>query len=447
MNLSVGESKLIETKVTDEGFAGDIIVKSSDNKVVSIETTNDGYLAKANSEGVAVITVQAGNKRDTIEVSVGSVQVEEIVIENVRALELMEKGTEVELDVTILPANATADYTVVANDEKLTVNGNKVKAVASGKTSLTVKAGNKSVDVDVRVVSEEDAYKLFTEEAVESLKRNIARKSIYEDATFEYDQFVITIAGDQGGEANFEALFSDLGIKSINGQFDTIVMEQEFIDAIYHKNNKVTINVENEYGEFTRTLDVKLVNNKGVFDRIKNVAKFRNQVLGARDILDPNLWIVTDSSYNVAKYIVNEFDKLDTFEQILVGPIVRQGSRHLKVHIKIYELLDKHVVTNLENLMRSLEGIVPGVSIFNKLVEGVQSVQKTIDELGVIGRENGGLLPSQLLNRVKAQIKLIKDKLSSLTSRSDLTEEELKEVKVLEEKLRELEDLVEKLED
>ena len=152
-SLTIGETLQLKASVSPSSATKkDVTWSSSKPSVASVSASG---LVTAVSEGTTTIIATADGKKGECAVSVskGYIAVSEVKL-NKTDLKLYE-GEEETLTATVLPENAT-DKTVTwsSSDKSIaTVESGKVKAVKKGEATITAKAGDKSVDIKVVVLT------------------------------------------------------------------------------------------------------------------------------------------------------------------------------------------------------------------------------------------------------------------------------------------------------
>ncbi len=170
--INVGDKKQITAKITPSDYTDEVIWKSSDD---SIATVNSGEIS-AISAGNVTITAQTsdGSIYDTIDLVVKTPP-EKVYLDN-QYIQLIQ-GNSMKLNARVIPENATNKKLVWSSDNSniATVDENGViTAVSEGETVINVKVENESV----------------------SAKCNVKVIQIQEGVYFELDES-LTINGDE----------------------------------------------------------------------------------------------------------------------------------------------------------------------------------------------------------------------------------------------------------
>ena len=149
--LVEGDESTLSATVAPEDATDKTVTWSSSNEAIATVT---GGKVVAVAPGTATITAKAGDKSATCKVTVAKkvIPVESVTLDKT-TLEMVE-GDETTLSATVKPDDAT-DKTVTwstSNAAVATVADGKVVAVATGTTTITAKAGEKSATCAVTVV-------------------------------------------------------------------------------------------------------------------------------------------------------------------------------------------------------------------------------------------------------------------------------------------------------
>lgn len=161
--LMVGESVKLNAIVQPENATSkDITWTSSNEQIAIVDSSGE---VQAISEGKVTITAKSNNsKQDSLNLVIKRkpILVEKISINN--SVSTMNVGDELNLDIICTPENAdNKEHTVnSSNTDVINVEANKIKAVASGKATITVTSrdGNATNSFDITVIDvkiEEDA--------------------------------------------------------------------------------------------------------------------------------------------------------------------------------------------------------------------------------------------------------------------------------------------------
>lgn len=151
--LNVGETEDLEaTILPEEASHVSVTWSSSDEKVAAV--SQNGTVTGV-SEGNAAITVSAGGKSATCQVTIATetIEVESIEI-SPSALTMTEKGETVQLTAEITPENATDPQVIWASSDEMVATVTSeglVTAVAEGKATITATAGEKTASCEVTV--------------------------------------------------------------------------------------------------------------------------------------------------------------------------------------------------------------------------------------------------------------------------------------------------------
>ena len=151
LELTVGTKETLKATVLPEDATDTNVVWTTSNEFVA--TVNNGVVT-AVSEGKAAITATAGDKSATCEVTVklAYIPVNKIAIDKTSVS--LSVGESATLKATVEPDNAT-DVSIEwssSNDGIVSVDSNgKITAKATGKATITAKAGDKTASCEVTV--------------------------------------------------------------------------------------------------------------------------------------------------------------------------------------------------------------------------------------------------------------------------------------------------------
>ena len=151
--LEIGKTLQLSATVTPTGATNKDITWSSSNP--SVASISAAGLVTALSEGTTTITAAADGKKGECKVSVvkAAIAVTEVKLDKTE-LTLYE-GEEETLTTTVLPDDAT-DKTIVwtSSDNSIaTIESGKVKAVKKGEATITAKAGDKTAEAKIVVLT------------------------------------------------------------------------------------------------------------------------------------------------------------------------------------------------------------------------------------------------------------------------------------------------------
>lgn len=136
LTLYVGEKSTLSAVLQPSGAAGTITWESSDEAIVTVD---DRGSIEAKKDGAATITAKSGTFSATCAVTVKPVKVTSIKLSQT-ALTLVE-GASADITAEKLPKNATAAIVWDSdNKEVATVADGEIKAVATGKATITASA-------------------------------------------------------------------------------------------------------------------------------------------------------------------------------------------------------------------------------------------------------------------------------------------------------------------
>ena len=123
-----------------------IVWSSSDTNIVTVDENGKvKAIAKGTATITATITTDAGDKTDSIEITVGDVEVERIFVSLPAGLRTIKIGEKFTLDVTINPTDATNKHLTFtsSNSNVLTILGNgEILVKGYGESVITVTADN-----------------------------------------------------------------------------------------------------------------------------------------------------------------------------------------------------------------------------------------------------------------------------------------------------------------
>ena len=161
LTLEVGQEVILGATVLPEDATDKSLAWKSSNP--SVATVSDDGLVKAITPGSAVITVSAGGKQATCQVTVHAeiVPVESITLSKTEVT--IAKGRTATLSATVKPANATdktvnwssSDESVATVDEK-----GKISALKGGAATVTAKCGTVEASCAVTVTAEVESITL-----------------------------------------------------------------------------------------------------------------------------------------------------------------------------------------------------------------------------------------------------------------------------------------------
>ena len=151
IQLKVGETVTLSATVNPSNASDKTVTWSSSD--VSIASVDDG-IVKALKIGTATIKAKAGDKTATCSITIVPTEVSSITLDNSSAS--LKVGETVTLSATVNPSDAT-DKTVTwttSDATVATVSNGVVTAKKLGTATITAKAGDKSANCTVKVLSD-----------------------------------------------------------------------------------------------------------------------------------------------------------------------------------------------------------------------------------------------------------------------------------------------------
>ena len=151
IQLKVGETVTLSATVNPSNASDKTVTWSSSD--VSIASVDDG-IVKALKIGTATIKAKAGDKTATCSITIVPTEVSSITLDKSSAS--LEVGETVTLSATVNPSDAT-DKTVTwttSDATVATVSNGVVTAKKLGTATITAKAGDKSANCTVKVLSD-----------------------------------------------------------------------------------------------------------------------------------------------------------------------------------------------------------------------------------------------------------------------------------------------------
>ena len=152
--VAVDNTITLTATVSPENATDPTITWSSDNEDVAKVDSNG--VVTCVKVGTSTITAKAGEKSDSVEITV-----KEIVVESVKITSTVTQvnnginGSKITLTASVSPENATTDKTITwssDNEEVATVDENGVVTrVSDGKVTISAKAGEKTDSVEITV--------------------------------------------------------------------------------------------------------------------------------------------------------------------------------------------------------------------------------------------------------------------------------------------------------
>lgn len=134
----------------------DVTVTSGNPDVVEV---GEGFILKAKSAGSATVTVTAGGKSDSVEITVSVLAVETVEITNKEQLTTTwyAGGQDRKIELRFTPSAFTqsnADYVVTSSDSNIieVIGKDELRAKAVGNATVTVTANGKTDSVDITIV-------------------------------------------------------------------------------------------------------------------------------------------------------------------------------------------------------------------------------------------------------------------------------------------------------
>ena len=214
--MIIGETLQLQVSISPSNATDKTVFWGSSKQ--SVATVSNTGLVSAVSEGSSTITVSAGGKSATCQITVskGTVDVSSITL-NETSIELIE-GESKTLVATVLPEDAT-DKTVSWSSSApdiASVNGGKVNALLPGEAIITATANNKSASCKV-VVSKKVI-------AVESIELDKTELTLYEAET---ETLVATVKPDDATDKSVTWSSSNTAIATVEDGKVTAIKEGE----------------------------------------------------------------------------------------------------------------------------------------------------------------------------------------------------------------------------
>lgn len=134
---------------------GDAVVSylSSNPKIFTIDKNGKIKAGKKKGSATLTITLKSGLKK-TVKVKVQKTTIKTTKIQGLSKTMTLKKGSKVTLDPVVTPLTSQQKLVYTSSNKKAATISSKgvIKAKKSGKTTITVKSGNKKFKIKVKVV-------------------------------------------------------------------------------------------------------------------------------------------------------------------------------------------------------------------------------------------------------------------------------------------------------